>query len=252
MSYLHVNGATVSSPLQQPGRSHGDWPSQPCQDHRWGTPEQQFYAAIPVQQNGPPAGLEAPLESLPPSAAGRRKRHWVRNTLLGLAGLFVLLIVIGIAAGPPTQAPPTAGTAPGAAAPAQAPLHAAPAPAAPSPAAQIKDWYVGGGSGVIDAITKDFGDIGTAGTNEDPAAMNTACSSLRTDTEAAQAYAPIPDTQAQTNWAAGLAREARASTDCIAGLSSHNDSLISQAGQEIQAGNSDIARVAARITALSH
>jgi hypothetical protein len=98
-----------------------------------GHPEPRFVPSEPGQPSGgyrPPAG-EPPYgypggEHFAPQPPPRKKRHWVRNTFLGIAGVIVLIIVISVAAGGGKSTPPapSAGNAGSTTAPAAAPQAA--------------------------------------------------------------------------------------------------------------------------------
>jgi hypothetical protein len=102
----------------------------------------------------------------------------------------------------------------------------------------------------MDAMIGDFRASGNASSGGDLAGLNSACESLQADVESAQAYSPIPDAQAQTHWSAALAQEARAASDCIAGISSRDLDLISKSGGEVMAGAAQMVKVTARMNAL--
>lgn len=65
----------------------------------------------------PQGGQPSPL---PPPAPIRKKRHWVRNSLIGLGAFIVLIVVIGVAAGGGNKAS-SASSSSASAAPAAAP-----------------------------------------------------------------------------------------------------------------------------------
>ncbi len=162
-------------------------------------------------------------------------------------GLGVIGGIIALA-GCGTGAATNAGAAPeqGSAAPAPAP-----APAPSSPAAAITAWSDGGGGKRLSVLNADFSAISTAAQAADVAGLNTACHSLQSDTESAQAYAPIPDDQAQQSWASGLAQSARAASDCISGTDRNDASLITQSGQEAAAAGEAFVIAGQRIIVLA-
>jgi len=125
---------------------------------------------------------------LPPAAKRRRKRWpWV----VGVGALLVVIIAAA-SGGSNTSTPTTPTTAP-----------------ATTTQPSLAAWWTGGGKDRADAISADLTAMGQAGAAADVSQMNTACRSLQTDTEAAQAHAPVPDAAAQQDWADALAQAAR-------------------------------------------
>lgn len=119
-----------------------------------------------------------------------------------------------------------------------------------TPQAAIAAWSTDGGQDRLNAMATDLSAIGTSGAAANPVAMNTACTSLQTHVEAAQAYRAVPDAEAQLDWSTGLAQAARAATDCIAGTRTLNAGLISQSGQELNAATRAIDAMNTRLQAL--
>jgi hypothetical protein len=117
-------------PPQQPGGQylHGPPPGY-SQQPQWQQPGGQY-------QQGPPPRYGAPPGYGPPQPPPR-KRHRVRNTILGIAGAIVLIIIIASVAnsGKDNTA---AASSPGSAASSQAP---SPAATTPSPAAPAAPQY---------------------------------------------------------------------------------------------------------------
>lgn len=120
--------------------------------------------------------------------------------------------------------------------------------ASPDPVLQQNDWWTGGAKARLNAITTDLGKIRTDG--HDYTAYNTDCGTLSTDVTAALAYKPNPDAQAQTHWATSLSDLQQAATDCQAGATTLDASVIAKAGVEIRAGNTELSAAMARMTAL--
>lgn len=185
-----------------------------------------------------------------PAKPKRRKWPWV------IVAVVLLLVIIGVANGGAKT--PTTSAAVGAPVPAGAPqpppavVPPAPVvPAAPSPRDAIVAWRDGGGLDRITAIGTDFGSIGTAGQNQDLQAMQAACSALQSDVESAQGYAQLPDAEAQTAWAAGLAQAARAATDCVAATGTNNADLLGQAASEIRKASDYVGSATARIKVIA-
>lgn len=117
-------------------------------------------------------------------------------------------------------------------------------------AAGIYAWYTGGGQTDVSQFVSEAGDISTAASSQDLSALKTACTDLQTTVENAQAYKQIPDAQAQTPWAQALAQYARGASDCIAGIESGDDSVVTKSAGELTAGTSYLNQVTARIKSL--
>jgi hypothetical protein len=107
-------------------------PFNPAPDPGYALPDDQRHAGPPwaqqpytqqPQQYPPPQQQYPPQRQYyPPQQPPKKKRHWVRNTLLGLAAFILLIVIISVAASLGSKSTPAAG---GGAAPARA------APAAP-------------------------------------------------------------------------------------------------------------------------
>lgn len=117
-------------------------------------------------------------------------------------------------------------------------------------AAAVEAWLRGGGQLVIDNLAADYRRVAAAMTANDMSELSAACSALRTSAETAQAYPPIPDSEAQVHWSASLAQSARSGTDCLAGLSANSGALITQGGHEAGASARESALMNARIGTL--
>jgi hypothetical protein len=113
--------------------------------------------------------------------------------------------------------------------------------------ADIANWNAGGGESILQKITTDLDNAGTAGKNQDIPAMAAACAALQTDAQAARAYKPIPDPDAQAHWAAALADFARAAWRCKLALNPRNPGDLRQAGADASAGVRELQMAAARI-----
>ena len=114
MSYEPPPQRTSFTPPPDPGYSAPDydqrpagqaWAQQPyAQQPQYYPPQQQQY--YPPQQ-----------QFYPPQQPPKKKRHWVRNSFLGLTGFIVLIVIISVAANGGNKGNPAAG---GGAAPANA------------------------------------------------------------------------------------------------------------------------------------
>jgi hypothetical protein len=113
--------------------------------------------------------------------------------------------------------------------------------------ADIAKWNAGGGETIVQNIMNDVTNAGRAGTNEDVPAMAAACAALQTDAQAARAYQPIPDPDAQAHWAAALAAFARSAWRCKLALNPLNPGELRQAGADASAGVRELQLAAVRI-----
>lgn len=113
----------------------------------------------------------------------------------------------------------------------------------------ISDWWTGGGQAHTNQITTDLGKI--TADSASPTAIGTDCAALSRDISTAQSYKPIPDTVAQQHWSAALDQYQQAATDCQAGVTATDASLIQKAGTEITAGSSELQQATARINQIT-
>jgi hypothetical protein len=111
MSYEPPPQRPSFTPPSEPGYSGPDYD----QRHAGQAWPQQSYAQQQPRQYYPPQ-----QQYYPPQQPPKKKRHWVRNSFLGLAGFIVLIVIISVAANGGSKGTPVAGS--GAAA-----AHAAPA-----------------------------------------------------------------------------------------------------------------------------
>ncbi len=108
-----------------------------------------------------------------------------------------------------------------------------PAAAPADSRAAVLAWWTGGGQDRTAAMSKDFTDMGTAGTASDIAGLRVVCTSLQAHVESARSYASIPDPLAQTDWSTALAQAGRAATDCIVSTRNLDADLLTQASNEL-------------------
>ena len=114
---------------------------------------------------------------------------------------------------------------------------------------QLTAWWTGGGKAHLTKVGDDFGQLHTGGT--DSTAIHADCAQLSTDVSAALAYKPIPDPTAQQHWAAGLDDYQQGATDCLAGTSSMDTTLINEASAKFDAGTAEFNAVTARLQGLA-
>lgn len=110
----------------------------------------------------------------------------------------------------------------------------------------VRAWSAGGGQDRTSAISKDLANVAATAAVADIPGMRTACTSLQTHVEAAQAYTSIPDTVAQTHWSNALAQAAQASADCIAFTHHLDPNMLTKSGQELKAYDTEIGMLSDR------
>jgi hypothetical protein len=108
MSYEPPGGPPYTQPPQQP---YPDQPWPPQQGGQQPYPQQPYPGQQPYPETWPPQ--QGGQYGAPP----RKRRHWIRNTLLGVAGVIVLIIALSVAANRGGNRTPTA--------PSGAPAHSA-------------------------------------------------------------------------------------------------------------------------------
>ncbi|NUT36462.1 MAG: hypothetical protein HOV79_25695 [Hamadaea sp.] len=133
---------------------------------------------------------------------------------------------------------------PGVIAPTPSPAHS---PADPKLVAAIGDWFTKGGDKRVAALQKDFETIATAAGATDVTAVKTGCTTLKTDVDKAQAYAPLPDAAAQKSWAAALDLYEKAALDCVAGAEKQDPTLLLKANDEMIQGSEQLTKATQRI-----
>jgi len=70
----------------------------------------QRQAGQPWAQQQPPYYPPPQQPYYPPQQSPKKKRHWVRNTFLGLAGIIVLIVIISVATNGGSNGTPAAGS----------------------------------------------------------------------------------------------------------------------------------------------
>jgi len=123
--------------------------------------------------------------------------------------------------------------------------------AAPSPDPQLQaavaDWFTKGGDKRLTALQTDFESIAKAATATDLPAVKRSCTTLKSDVDAAQAYAPLPDAQAQKSWAASLDLYEKAALDCVAGAEKSDAQLLMKSTDEMTQGSKQLTTATERI-----
>jgi len=133
------------------------------------------------------------------------------------------------------------------------PTAVATPPASPSDAqleAAIADWFTKGGDKRVLALQTDFEAIAKAAGSVDIPGVKTGCSTLKADVDKAQAYAPLPDAQAQKSWAASLDLYEKAALDCVTGADKVDADLLLKSNDEMLQGSQELGKATQRIEAI--
>ncbi|BFV61201.1 hypothetical protein KCMC57_up63050 [Kitasatospora sp. CMC57] len=115
-------------------------------------------------------------------------------------------------------------------------------------ARQVTSWYEQGGRAKITALTDSTRK--TANSGNDPVMHSLGCLSVVRDATAAQAYPPIPDTQAQASWSKALTQLLQGGYICSDGLQKKDTARASQGMATIQDGLTDLTTTVSRINAV--
>lgn len=99
-------------------------------------------------------------------------------------------------------------------------------------------------------MSRDLTRVTATAAAADIIGLRIACTSPQIHVEAAQAYASIPDTVAQSHWSAALAQAPRAAADCIAYTHNLGPDLLARSGHELQAYDTEIEKLSNRIDSL--
>ena len=124
-------------------------------------------------------------------------------------------------------------------------------PPDPVLAQKVAAWVTGGGEAELKALGRDFKALETDAKAQNLPAMGSDCKQLGVDVAAGQAYAPIPDTEAQTSWAAALDQYAHGAADCMNGAMTQDYTRITKAATEIQTGSTELDKVTARLNEIA-
>lgn len=116
--------------------------------------------------------------------------------------------------------------------------------------AAIHAWSISGGQDRTSTVSRDLARVAATAGTADITGLRTACASLQTHVEAAQAYAGIPDTVAQSHWSAALGQAARAAADCIAFTHNLDPNLLTCSGHELKAYDTEIGKLSDRVDSL--
>lgn len=157
--------------------------------------------------------------------ARRRRFPWLAVVLVVLAvagigaGSYILVRGLGETARPAAQPSPPGPTLVTAATPAS------------TIKTDIAVWLATGGQQILDSLMNDFNAF-QGYSDTDLSQLRSGCVAIQKDVEAAQAYRAVPDQEAQSAWSEMLAADARAATDCIAGVDAHSTVVVRRATDE--------------------
>lgn len=174
----------------------------------------------PLWSDPPPAGLDAPIP-VP-------RTHPIRNAILGVTALLATVTVLSSLAS-------SVGLA----------------PASGPSSSTLRTWQDNGGLNQVKALLNDLEAAQDAAHADDLAGMGRACRSLLSDAEAAKAYTPIPDPEAQTHWAAALAHLTHASATCLTAIRDQDADLFAQSAYEMGAVPAEVSVVINRLLAVN-
>ena len=108
MSYEPPPQRPSFNPPPDPGYAAPDYDQrqagQPWAQQAYAQQQPPYYPP-PQQQYYPPQ-----QQFYPPQQSPKKKRHWVRNTFLGLAGFIVLIVIISVATNGGSNGTPAAGS----------------------------------------------------------------------------------------------------------------------------------------------
>jgi hypothetical protein len=114
---------------------------------------------------------------------------------------------------------------------------------------QIGDWSKHGGQAHLQAILDDNQAIG--GDTGNNAAFTADCTRLRDHVQAARAYKPVPDSEAQRHWAAALDDAAASAQACLTAAGGNSSDGWSQAAASATAAQTELKAMIDRIAAIN-
>jgi hypothetical protein len=181
-------------------------------------------------------------------AERREQRSSVKAGVLGGLGVLavVAVIVVTVSSGGSGKAGGDPGAAPGAAGQTSGGNSAA-----VDVATALRDWYVGGGQQHLTTVGRDATSVGDDTAANDVTSMGSDCTTLQTDVQAAQVYAPIPDPVTQQHWTKALDQFAQAAAHCVDGATYSDDSLIAKSGKELRAAGAELTLTTDKVNELS-
>jgi hypothetical protein len=107
----------------------------------------------------------------------------------------------------------------------------------------VRSWYQSGGKDLIAMLTSDINNVSTDDDSHDSDMVNTDCLQLTADVSRAQAYAPVPDPQAQSSWGSALTTLHQGYMDCNGGFSDGDTAAVGKGVAEIKSAAAALADV---------
>jgi hypothetical protein len=175
---------------------------------------------------------------------GTMASRGMRRAFVGASSLALAALVALVGTGEVAFGSGASGSAPDAVATGAAPPD-------PALAVAVAKWVVNGGEDELKALAADFDGLVKAADSDDLPTISLSCSQLENDVASAQAYDPIPDPQAEHNWANALEQYSRGATDCVDGANNSDASMITQASTEITNGSKDLDQVTKRLNEIA-
>jgi hypothetical protein len=150
---------------------------------------------------------------------------------------------------PPTPSGVVTATPAAPAAPAAPAVQDTPKP--PPTVVAALAWYNGGGNIHLTTLATESIVRELAVRDSKSVGLRWVCTLLQQHVQAAQTYAPYPDSEGQRWWAAALASFARSATDCLAGVDTSNGDLLTRSWTEMADAGHNIEKLSARLKELS-
>lgn len=115
---------------------------------------------------------------------------------------------------------------------------------------RVAAWFVDSGQAELNRLTAAIDGVHTADTpGASYAGLEAACATLAAAVASAQDGPRVPDAAEETSFSSALAEYAASVTDCRAGASAHDVTLINKAGAAMSAGTSALAQFTADVRA---
>jgi hypothetical protein len=111
---------------------------------------------------------------------------------------------------------------------------------------RVAAWFVDSGQAELNRLTAAIDGVHTADTpGASYAGLDAACATFAAAVASARDGPRVPDAAEETSFSSALAEYAASATDCRAGASAHDVTLINKAGAAMSAGTSDLAQFTA-------
>ncbi|MBO0822447.1 MAG: hypothetical protein J2P27_01150 [Actinobacteria bacterium] len=176
----------------------------------------------------PPAGLPQPAASLLPTVQTKseRRRHTVKIAV-GSAVIALIALITAVVVWAPHKPASASGPAPAAAA--------------------MTTWFRGGGAYHWNNIRSALSQVSQLTRNPDLGLAHTACSNLQIVVDHAVNYIPMPDWQAQQDWAGALYYLKTSAYKCVEAADTNNGPLMTQASNDMSAAGAQLKAVNDRV-----